>query len=69
MIDENLKDKPREALSGTGKVRSFQRKIYLKAKQEKEYKSQRKCKLYRHRAFVYLVYHYGLIDPARYTFV
>ncbi|MDO9576665.1 MAG: group II intron reverse transcriptase/maturase [Candidatus Cloacimonadales bacterium] len=37
MIDENLKDKPGKALSGTGKVRSFQRKIYLKAKQEKEF--------------------------------
>jgi hypothetical protein len=33
VIDENLKDKPREALSGTGKVQSFQRKIYLEAKQ------------------------------------
>lgn len=32
-------------------------------------KSQRKCKLYRRRAFAYLVQHYGLIDPARYTFV
>jgi hypothetical protein len=33
---KHLKDKPGKAISGAGKVRSFQRKIYLKAKQEKE---------------------------------
>ena len=30
-------------------------------------KSQRKCKLYRRRAFDYLVHNYGLINPVRYT--
>ena len=39
MIDgKHLKDKPGKAISGAGKVRSFQRKIYLKAKQEKEFR-------------------------------
>ena len=34
MIDESLTGKSKEALSGREKVRFFQRKIYLKAKQE-----------------------------------
>jgi len=38
VIDENLKGKAGKALSGAEKVRSFQRKIYLKAKQEKEFR-------------------------------
>ena len=38
MIEEDLKDKPVKPLSGTEKVRSFQRKIYLKAKQEREFR-------------------------------
>jgi hypothetical protein len=33
VIDESLKGKICKALSGAEKVRSFQRKIYLKAKQ------------------------------------
>ena len=37
MIDGNLKDRKRKAISGAGKVRAFQRKIYLKAKQEKKF--------------------------------
>ncbi len=44
------------------KIRDFQRKIYLKAKQEK---SQRKSKLYRQGAFEVLVEKYGLIDPTK----
>lgn len=38
MIDESLKDKTCKALSGAEKVRSFQRKIYQKAKQEEEFR-------------------------------
>lgn len=38
MIDESLKGIEGKALSGAKKVRSFQRKIYLKAKQEKEFR-------------------------------
>ncbi len=38
MIDDNLKDRQNKARSFVEKVRSFQRKIYLKAKQEEEFR-------------------------------
>ncbi len=38
MIDENLTNKPKSALSAEERVRIFQRKLYSKAKQEKKFK-------------------------------
>ena len=67
MIDSNLTSKRKSELTDEERVRSFQRKLYFKAKQEKE--SQSKCKLYRRNAFDKLVNKYGLINPVVYKYV
>ena len=41
-------------------------KLYQKAKQENNRKSQRKSRLYGQRAFGVLVSRHGLIDPTKY---
>ena len=47
------------------RVQDFQRKLYLKAKQDR--KSQRKCKFSHQGAFGVLVSKYGLKDPGKYA--
>ena len=71
----DLQKKSKSQMSDEERVRDFQRKIYLKAKQDRDFrfyvlyrrKSQRKCKLYRHKAFEVLVDKYNLIDPSKYA--
>ena len=48
---------------------SLQWYIYKSLYRYYQRKSQRKCKLYRHKAFDYLVHNYGLINPSRYTLI
>ena len=70
-MDENLQKKHKSQMSDFERIRDFQRKLYLRAKQDKTFrfykrKSQRKSKLYRQNAFVVLTEKYGLVDPTKY---
>ena len=55
--------KKRKDMSTEERLQLLQRKLYLKAKQDR--KSQRKSRMYGQHAFDILVKKYGLINPYR----
>ena len=65
-VQGELFKRRRNEIPDAERVSTLQEKLYQKAKQEQG-KSQRKCRLYGHKAFEVLSTKFGLIDPTKHA--